>query len=408
MVFVRRTGPEWDDHAFWQVLCHVGKLGGVAGKGGRKKAPRTPTLTPEEQLEILRLFPGGIGSRDRLPYTAEFDQKHRQFHHWTGKKLSQHEFWRGLSRVAKLSRKPKPLFDSAPLGGLHKDIVHGLERTNPWWNAQPGVESKRFRRWVFAESVRRLESGITPVVAIRGPRQVGKSTIQQQFIEQLLLIDRVPPERILRVQFDDVPGLGSLGLPVESIVRWYEDHVLREPINAVARRGERVYLVFDELQDLPKWSPQLKALVDHTSARTFVTGSSALRIARDQDSLAGRVSTIDMGPLRLHEIAGIRKLGELPPYEPKASLEEWTHKEFWLSLQAHAVKHKKVIHRAFEYFSRFGGYPRCHESGREEPAEFAQDLVETVVTKTIEHDPVGGRVDIDPGLLREAFRILCR
>jgi len=114
------------------LLSKIGKYGDAAGNGQRKTAPRTKSLTTEQQLEMLRLFPDGIGHRDNLPYTPEFDQLRRRFSDLTRTRLTPHEFWRATSRVAKLSRKPKPLFETAPLGGLPLEMVHYLERTNPW------------------------------------------------------------------------------------------------------------------------------------------------------------------------------------------------------------------------------------------------------------------------------------
>jgi hypothetical protein len=358
--FEANRKTEISDHDFWILLSKIGKYGG-AGAGRKKIAPRTKSLTTEQQLEMLRLFPDGIGHRDNLPYTSEFDQLHRQFLKLTELRLTQHEFWRATSRVAKLSRKPKPLFESAPMGGLSKDMVEYLERTNPWWRAQHLPPAERFRRHAFYDVVKRLDSHIVPVVAIWGPRQVGKSTIQLQLVEELLLIRHVNPSHILRVQFDETPTLGALRNPVEAIVRWYEEHVLKDSINAVSARGQQVYLLFDELQNLRGWSAQLKALVDLVQANTLVTGSSALRIARGHDNLAGRISTIELGPLRLSEIAGVRGLGELPPFSCPNSREDWARKEFWHALNAHARKHAKVLRRAFAIFSEVGGYPVCHK-----------------------------------------------
>lgn len=101
------------------------------------------------------------------------------------------------------------------------------------------------------------------------------------------------------MQFEDTPSLGSLANLGEAIVWWYEGNVFRGPIDAAASRGHRVYLLFDEVQNLQGWSAQLKTLVDHVDVATLVTGSSALRIARGHDNLAGRVSKIELGPLRL-------------------------------------------------------------------------------------------------------------
>ncbi len=406
--FAKLTDLKWEERDLWEAITTIAKPGGFAGKTGRKTAPRTPSLTEEEQLEVLRLCPEGIGNRDRYPYTPRFDELHARFRKLTGRQLSKHEFWRAFSRVAKLSRKPKPLFDTAPLGGLARDLVLLLEKTNPWWCGDPTVAVERFRRWAFDETLERLDADVAPVVAIRGPRQVGKTTIQRQIIEYLLRIRRVGPERILRVQFDEVPALGSLRSPIDTIVRWYEDNVLRERINAVARRGEKVYLFFDELQDLPQWSAQLKSLVDNVSARTLVTGSSALRIARGRNSLAGRVSTIELGPLRLYEIAGIRGLGELPPFAAQGPLEDWMTKEFWIELGAHARKHSKALTSSFSHFSRLGGYPVCHQPKTAKVQLLAKTVVETVVTRTVEHDPLGSKIHPDRRLLTETFRRVCR
>ena len=58
---------------------HVGKRGGLARPKSRKMTVPSPRLTTEQQLELLRLFPDGIGNRDQLPYTDRFDALHRQF-----------------------------------------------------------------------------------------------------------------------------------------------------------------------------------------------------------------------------------------------------------------------------------------------------------------------------------------
>ncbi|MGQ9574433.1 MAG: ATP-binding protein [Thermoguttaceae bacterium] len=323
--FEQSGGRRLSNSDFWQLLVRVGKRG-VGGP--RKKGTPAPQLSVEEQLEMLRLFPEGTGTRDRLPYTDQERELRERFEKWTGRRLTPHEFWRALSSLAKRSRKPKPIYGPIQLLGLPPETVENLEFTNPWWRGMPAPEPPRFRRWAFGEAWRRLHSGLTPAVAVRGPRQVGKTTIQQQIIEQLLLIKRVGPERILRVQFDDIPQMGALRQPILSLVRWYEEKVLRQPINGMARKGQSVYLLFDEVQNLKSWAAEIKSLVDHATARVLITGSSSLRMERGKDSLAGRVSWIDLGPLRLREIAGIRQEGDLPTVAGAAELKNWARREF--------------------------------------------------------------------------------
>jgi len=59
-----------------------------------------------------------------------------------------------------------------------------LRSTNPWWERKPGQVLPSFRRWAFSLTRRRLESGLAPIVVLRGPRQVGKTTIQEQLIQR--------------------------------------------------------------------------------------------------------------------------------------------------------------------------------------------------------------------------------
>jgi predicted AAA+ superfamily ATPase len=398
------------DSQFWRSLVRVGKRGKQAREKSRKVKVPSPKLTTEQQLELLRLLPDGIGNRDQLPYTDEFDRLRRQFNKLTRSKLDQREFWRVLSRVGKRSRKPQPIFQSAPLGGLHEDLVKYLEVQNPWWRGKLAKPTERFRRWGFMEAMNRLERNLTPIVAIRGSRQVGKTTIQEQLIEELLKLRGVEPNRIFRVEFEDAPKLGSFTHPILALVRWFEDNVLRDSINAFAHRGEPVYLILDEVQNLKTWATQLKALVDHIAVKTLVTGSSALRIGGGQDSLVGRISMIELGPLRLGEIAGVRQFGDLPPFQADAKIEEWTDKGFWLGLAAHAQQHAKILKRSFDAFSDVGGYPVCHKSRTVNRSELLSELGNNVVKRTLDRDlkagPGGPRRR--PEVVGEAFKRICR
>jgi predicted AAA+ superfamily ATPase len=406
-----------NDHDFWLLLDKIGKFGGLASPGKKKKGTKAPTLSSNEQLEVLRQLQDWIGNRDHLPYTTKFDDMHRQFGKLTGRKLNKHEFWRALSNEAKKSRKPKPVHAAAPIGALTPELVAFLEDRNPWWRANPAREPQRFRRWAFAEMVRRLDKKLAAMVVIRGSRRVGKSVLQSQLIEDLLLIGKadptgkpVDPARILSVQFDDAPALGGISMPVQAIVRWFEQNVLKKTLNQAAKDGQPAYLLFDEVQNVHDWSVQLKILADNADARIIVTGSSALRIAKGKDNLAGRMDTIELGPLRLWEVAGIRGIRSLQPYAANVPLEDWRKRDFWLGLIAHGNKHAKARDEAFRQFSRLGGYPLCHNTSETDEDRVRQQVIAGVINKTIESDPEHRRraAPLDPVLVREVFRMVCR
>lgn len=60
--------------------------------------------------------------------------------------------------------------------------------------------------YLVSQIRRRLDAEIAPIVVVRGPRQVGKTTAQFQIIAEILE-EGVPATSILRVQFDELDSL---------------------------------------------------------------------------------------------------------------------------------------------------------------------------------------------------------
>lgn len=285
-----------------------------------------------------------------------------------------------------------------------------LRDSNPWWRGERQFGVPSTRRWAFAPTIKRLKTGLAPVTVLRGTRQVGKTTTLNQIADSLLDAG-VDPRRILRVQFDDLPQLQRLPTPILDLAAWYADNILGTSINAFAHRQDGpVYFLLDEVQNLPDWATQVKHLVDLQPVRAIVTGSSALRIEAGRDSLAGRLSTIEMGPLLLREVAQLRKIGQIEPYLPFNGLAPLKDKQFWLGARDFGERHRGLRDPAFEAFSTFGSYPLAHTHAEATWDEISAQLVETVVRRAIQHDlRVGerGRRRDEP-LLEEVFRLSCR
>jgi predicted AAA+ superfamily ATPase len=298
------------------------------------------------------------------------------------------------------------LFDG---GGLPGGVGVALRETNPWWFGKPGPQWPPFKRAAFPFVFHRLEGGPAKCVVVRGPRQVGKTTLQGQLIEHLLARD-VAPERILRVQFDDIPSLAELQEPILSVARWFQESILRQTFNEAARAGQPVYVLLDEVQNLPQWAPQVKFLLDHHDVRMLITGSSSLRIEAGRDSLAGRISTVDMGPLLLREIAGIRYGTQSSPTLGENDLESLTQQDFWREVAQTGREQAEARDRAFAAFSERGAYPRAQAQWDVPWPEMADHLNETVIRRAIIHDLRMGEVGRkrDERLLEEVFRLACR
>ncbi len=131
-------------------------------------------------------------------------------------------------------RRPD-LFDKVR---LPQEIDAHLRETNPWWQGLPGRVLPPYHRWVFATMLRRLDAKVAPAIVLRGARQVGKTTLQEQTIQFLLAERRVDARRILRVQFDELPPLRGIETPILDILRWYQNRILGRTLNEAAHAGE--------------------------------------------------------------------------------------------------------------------------------------------------------------------------
>ncbi len=124
--------------------------------------------------------------------------------------------------------------------------------------------------------------GDTPVVAINGPRQSGKSTLASGLA--------LPGRRVERVSLDDAQVRASARLDPRGFVE--------RPVDT---------LVIDEVQLEPGLFRAIKAAVDRDRrpGRFLITGSARLLSAPDMaDALVGRVETIALWPLSQGEIRG--------------------------------------------------------------------------------------------------------
>jgi predicted AAA+ superfamily ATPase len=296
-----------------------------------------------------------------------------------------------------------------PQMSLPPELVEDLRRQNPWWEGRSLPELPSHRRHLVRQIQRRLASKLAPIVVVRGPRQIGKTTAQLHGIEDLLA-QRVEGRRILRVQVDELREMGGFQSPILRIVDWFERTVLGCTFNDAARVGLPAYVWLDEVQNLGDWAPQLKALVDSSTVQVVVTGSSALRIEAGRDSLAGRITTIEAGTLSLTEIAALRGIDLGDPFLEDNGLEILTHPSFWRDLRAYGESIASRRDAAFTAFSDRGGYPLVHLRATVPWEQVADQLNETVIKRVIQHDlRVGERGrKRDSPLLEELFRLCCR
>lgn len=118
-----------------------------------------------------------------------------------------------------------------------------------------------------------------PVVVLTGPRQAGKSTLVRQVVE---------PARTSLFDLEDPRDLARLADPMLALSR---------PTTAV---------VIDEAQRRPELFPALRVLVDERPdpGRFVILGSASPElIGMASESLAGRVTFVELGGFRLADVA---------------------------------------------------------------------------------------------------------
>jgi predicted AAA+ superfamily ATPase len=126
----------------------------------------------------------------------------------------------------------------------------------------------------------------TPVTLLLGARQVGKSTLAQQFVAAGTLARYIT--------LDDLTVLGA---------------VQADPIGFLAGLGHEPVAI-DEVQRVPELLLALKVAVDRDRrpGQFLLTGSAnVLQLPRLADSLAGRLAVLTLRPLSQGEVEGRRE-----------------------------------------------------------------------------------------------------
>lgn len=167
-----------------------------------------------------------------------------------------------------------------------------LDKWNHWW--KEGYIKKELigkRRKFFYEIINYLDK--RQIIAIKGQRRVGKTTLLYQIIDYLITQKKVDKFKILYFSFDEeIKDLNS-------ILDEYEKDILKNKIT----NFDKIYLFFDEIQKLNNFSNKLKILYDlNPNLKIFISGSSSLEIDIGyKENLAGRCLEFILKPLSFKE-----------------------------------------------------------------------------------------------------------
>jgi len=165
------------------------------------------------------------------------------------------------------------------------EILKVLYEQNPWWEGRKIKVPKQKRR-DFHYLKSRLND--KQIIAIIGPRRVGKSVLMQQLIEELIE-KKIPPKNILFAQLDDTKFETEHSTLIRRILEAYTNHIIQTSFQDA--KG-KIYIFLDEVQHIDKWSETLKSIYDRNyNLKFIVSGSSSADITKgSSESLAGRIT----------------------------------------------------------------------------------------------------------------------
>lgn len=212
------------------------------------------------------------------------------------------------------------------------------------------------------------------ILALSGPRGVGKTTMFLQFLKE-------HPEEARNALY---VSLDNLWLNATELYDLAEHHV--------KHGGTR--LVIDEIHYLPDWQRLVKNLYDNfKELRIAYTGSSILRLAEGQGDLSRRQVAYSLPGMSFREFLNLEYALELPA----VGIDELLKNH--VDLAAQVTRRIKVI-PAFEKYMKMGCYPFY----REEPEHFSQKLLQ-VVNQVLDVD-LPKTEDVTPETVRKIRRML--
>ena len=167
-----------------------------------------------------------------------------------------------------------------------------------------------------------------------GIRRSGKSTLMAQVRDEL--VERgVVEEQIITINFED---LRFRSKTVEAL--------FEEIINQYS--GERLYLFFDEIQELESWEELISSLRVTIDTDIYLTGSNSRLLSGELATLlSGRYIEIRIYPFSFKEIIALS-----------------------------AMINRSDLERVFRDYIRFGGFPFIHRNQLDAKAslDYLEDL----------------------------------
>jgi len=183
--------------------------------------------------------------------------------------------------------------------GIAMLLAEILNDLNPGWRDRSArlAVGLHFRRPVHASLLRHLTGSGRRAAVLLGPRQVGKTTLLFQLVDDLIEGVGVPAANITYFDFSDER------LPAEGLSP--RDVVMFDPPGV--QRDKPRFFLFDEISRGNRWGDWLKHAVDARRGRFLITDSAATLLREGgRESGLGRWDEYRLEALSFGEFLGVQ------------------------------------------------------------------------------------------------------
>jgi uncharacterized protein len=215
------------------------------------------------------------------------------------------------------------------------------------------------------------------ILAIRGPRQSGKTTLLNQLQLHIKQKMDIPPGNILYISFEDKRETANFSKDPKNYIESYMSS---------NSKSKKFFFLLDEFQYIKDGGQKLKLLFDsYKNVKFIITGSSSLELSgKTIKYLVGRIFLFDLYQFNFKEFLKTKKANILNYYIAKANmLSEFIYKGKPVSNQEFSDIYTGELNSYFEEYCIYGGYP---EAVKAKNAETKKIILENIFNTYISRD----------------------
>jgi len=218
-------------------------------------------------------------------------------------------------------------------------IIEVLKSWNPWEKKiDAGIKRQRYIKKVYPYLERK------EVIALKGIRRAGKSTIIKQLILEMIN-NKIDKKQILYLNLEDYNFANNLRIELfEEVLSAYKKY---------SKNNNKIYFFIDEVQKIKGWEKWIRTKYDlNEKIKFIVTGSSASLLSKEFSALlTGRNLSFKITPLSFAEFLEFNKTASLEEFMefggfPEIALESSKDKKkFLLRQYFEDIIHKDIVDR---------------------------------------------------------------